>query len=222
MKHGIVCVLLAMSGCAGALGVYVPGSGNKSGQWQGGKDLGNGLVEVHTYDYSIGDNGFGVALGAKVDASWASVGGKSLDKGLANEAHADLSYCHGRFGGIFEVAFGSDRGTTTDMKADEIIYGGLSLGLVAQAIVIPRIAVHLGVHKLLTGGVQVGEADSVAAHGFRIEPGVDLTAYRGEKNEFIFRFDLRHTRSGEVSMGTTDLSFVGNAILAELVWVSTP
>jgi hypothetical protein len=222
MKYTLLCLILGATGCAGALGVYVPGSGNKSGTWQGATPIGGGMARIHTYEYSVGENGFGVALGAKIGASWASYGGKSLDKGLANEAHADFSYCHGRFGGIFEVAFGSDRGTTPDMAATEVIFGGLSLGLVAQAIVIPRIAVHFGVHKLLTGGVQVGEADSVTAHGWRIEPGVDLTAYRGEKNEFIFRFDLRHSRSGDAMMGTTDVSFVGNALLAELVWVSTP
>jgi hypothetical protein len=222
MKYAITCLLLGVSGCAGALGVYVPGSGNKSGTWQGATPIGGGMAQITTYDYAVGEDGFGVALGAKIGQSWASYGDTSLDAGLAGEAHADFSYCRGRFGGIFEAAFGADRGTTKDMAATEVSYGGFSLGAVGQAVIIPRIAVHLGLHKLLTGGVQVGDADSVTAHGWRIGTGVDLTAYRGTKNEFILRVDLRHTRSGDAMMGTTDISFVGNALLAELVWVSTP
>lgn len=216
----IALTLFTVSGCAGALGVYVPGSGNKEGTYQTATPIGGGLAKVEEHEYSVGEDGFGLALGAKVGASWATVGDTSLDPGLAGEAHADLSYCRGRFGGILEAGFGADRGTMGDT---EFSYGGFSAGLIGQAVIIPRIAAHLGFHKLLTGGVSMtGVDESVGAKGFRLNAGVDLTAYRGTKNEFIFRFDLRHTRSGDAMMGTTDVSFVGNALLAEIVWVSTP
>jgi hypothetical protein len=212
--------LVAMSGCAGALGVYVPGSGNKAGAYQTVSDLGNGWGKVENHWYEVGDTGFGVALGAKMGASWASLGGESMDPGLAAEAHADFSYCWHRFGLISQTGFGVDRGYLPDDT--EVRYGGLATGLVAQFIVIPRIVVHGGLHKLLTGSVQVGEMEGVGAKGYRFNTGVDLTAYRGTKNEFILRLDLRHTSSGDAMMGTTDVSFVGNALLAQLVWVSTP
>jgi hypothetical protein len=212
-------VLLATPACAGALGVYVPGSGNKSGTFHVAKPIGGGLASIEERDYEVGENGFGVALGARMGRSWASIGDTGLEPGLAGSAHADFSYCRGRFGGILETGFGVDRGTMSDT---EVSYGGFSVGAIGQAVIIPRIATHLGVHKLLTGGVSVGDNENVGAKGFRINAGVDLTAYRGTKNEFILRLDLRHTRSGEAMMGTTDVSFVGNALLAELVWVSTP
>jgi hypothetical protein len=216
----LVTLLVAMSGCAGALGVYVPGSGNKAGAYQTATDLGNGLARVEEHWYEVGDDGPGVALGAKAGQSWVTLGGTSLEPGFAAEAHADLSYCRGPFGVIWQTGFGVDRGYMADET--EVRYGGLSTGLVGQFMVIPRIVVHAGLHKMLTGSVQVGDAEGVGAKGFRVNPGVDLSFYRGTKNEFILRLDLRHTRSGEAMMGTTDVSFVGNALLAQLVWVSTP
>jgi len=200
--------------------VYVPGSGNKSGAYQTATPIGGGLAKVEEHWYEVGEDGFGLALGAKAGQSWVSLGGQSLDPGFAAEAHADLSYCWGRFGGILQTGFGVDRGYMADQT--EVRYGGLSTGLVGQFVVIPRIAVHAGFHKLLTGSVQVGDMEGIGAKGYRFNTGLDLTAYRGTKNEFILRFDLRHTRSGDAMMGMTDVSFVGNALLAQFVWVSTP
>lgn len=219
MTQWLALYALAGTGCAGALGVYVPGSGNKEGKWTSATPIGGGLAKIEEHDYAVGEDGLGVALGAKMGQSWVTLGGESLDPGLAVEAHGDISYCKGRFGGILQAGFGVDRGTMADT---EVRYGGFSAGLVGQAVIIPRIAAHLGVHKLLTGSVQVGDTEGVGAKGYRLNAGVDLTAYRGTKNEFIFRFDVRHTRSGEAMMGTTDVSFVGTALLGQLVWVSTP
>ncbi|HVK73454.1 MAG TPA: hypothetical protein VM734_09020 [Kofleriaceae bacterium] len=221
-RPGLVLVVLAVTaatGCAGALGVYVPGSGNKSGDFQTATPIGGGLAKVETHHYSIGDNGFGLALGAKVGRSWASMGDVDLAPGLAGEFHADFGYSRGRWGGLLSVGFNVDRGTTADDT--EAQFGGLATGVIGQAIIIPRIAVHAGLHRFVWSGVGVGE-ERVDASGWKLAAGVDLTAYRGDKNEFIFRVDARHQRSDDAVLGGVDVSWSGNALLGEIVWVSTP
>ena len=85
----IATVAAGLSGCAGALGVYVPGSGNKAGTYRTATSLGNGLARIDEHDYAIGRDGFGLALGAKVGRAWSSMGSVTLSPGLAGEAHAD-------------------------------------------------------------------------------------------------------------------------------------
>ena len=215
----IATVAAGLSGCAGALGVYVPGSGNKAGTYRTATSLGNGLARIDEHDYAIGRDGFGLALGAKVGRAWSSMGSVTLSPGLAGEAHADVGYARGRFGGLVSAAFGDDRGYTSDQT--EARYGGLSVGVVGQAVVVRRIAVHGGLHRLVTGNVAVGDR-SAHALGWRLGAGADATVYRGTKNEFILRADVRHSSSSAVTLDGADVTWSGTALLGELVWISTP
>ncbi len=209
--------LLTCTGCLGALGVYVPGSGNKEADLELTDKYTGEVSQMH---YEVGDEGVGIGLGAKLGQSWASMGGTSLDPGLAGEFHADFGYNTERFGGMASVAYGVDRGTKEDVEA---AYGGLSVGGIGQFAIIPRVSLHAGLHRVLIGSLSIeGLDEGIDANGWRMGGGVDFTFYRGEMNEFALRADYRHQRSDSIQMAGADASWVGNAILGELIWISTP